>query len=248
MSGHSKWATIKRKKGANDAKRSRIFTKLIKELTVAARMGGGDPAGNPRLRLAIDKARSENMPNDNVERAIKKGTGELEGTSYEEVRYEGYGTAGVALLIDVMTDNKNRAVAEIRNLLSKHGGNLGETGSVSWVFEHKGAFEINKSAVGEEALMEIALAAGADDVKDEGDTWLVTCGKDEFGAVKAALESAKIAVQSAEITMIPKNSIRLNADQAQKMMKMMDILEDHDDVQHVYANFDIPDEIMEKMG
>lgn len=248
MSGHSKWATIKRKKGANDAKRGQIFTKLIKELTVAARMGGGDPSGNPRLRLAIDKARGENMPNDNIERAIKKGTGELEGVHYEETTYEGYGTAGVALLIEVMTDNKKRTVAEIRNLLTKHGGNLGETGSVGWNFEHKGSFTIDKKAASEETLMELTLAAGAEDIQDDETVWVVTCPKESFSQVKSALEAAKIPLISAELAHIPKTSVRLGAVDAPKMLKLMDILEEHDDVQHVYANFDIPDDIMEKLG
>jgi YebC/PmpR family DNA-binding regulatory protein len=248
MSGHSKWATIKRKKGANDAKRGRIFTKLIKEISVAARMGGGDPTGNPRLRLAIESARSQNMPSDKIERAIKKGTGELEGVSYEEVVYEGYGIAGVALLIEVMTDNKNRTVAELRSILSKHGGNLGETGSVGWIFEKKGSFQIDKAAASEETLMDVALSAGAEDIVEEAGTWAVTCPKEDFATVREALEKAKIPVQTAELTMVPKTTVALNENDAGRMLKLMDILEDHDDVQHVYANFDISDEIIEKLG
>lgn len=246
MSGHSKWATIKRKKGANDAKRGRIFTKYIREIMVAARMGGGDPAGNPRLRLAIEGARSNNMPNDNIERAIKKGTGDLDGVSYEEITYEGYGVGGVALVIDAMTDNKNRTVSEIRNILSKNGGNLGETGSVAWQFERKGVFEIPVS-VSEDTLMEVALAAGADDVVDENGAWHVTCAREAYAEVRAAIEAASIPITSSELTMIPKTTVPLTGDPAMKMLRLVDLLEDHDDVQHVYGNFDIPDEIIEKM-
>ncbi len=248
MSGHSKWATIKRKKGALDAKRGRIFTKLIRELMVTSRAGGSDPSGNPRLRLAIDTARSQNMPNDNIERAIKKGAGELEGATYEEVTYEGYGVSGVAILIEVMTDNKNRTVAEVRNILNKNGGSMAETGSVSWVFERKGVLHLEKAKATEEQLMEIALDAGADDIEDQGEVWSLTTPKESFAAVKDALEKAKLPLTHSELAMVPKNTVALGEVEAAKMLKLMEALEDCDDVQHVYANFDIPDEIMEKVS
>lgn len=248
MSGHSKWATIKRKKGAADAKRGQAFTKLIKAITVAAKQGGGDPSGNPRLRKAIDDAKAESMPQDNITRAIKKGTGELEGVNYEEVVYEAYGPAGVAIIIDVLTDNKNRTVAEIRHLLGKQGGNMGESGSVGWIFHKKGQFTFDKSKVTEEKLMEVALDAGAEDIKEEGDELQLLCDPANFDAVKNVLDQAKISSLSADVSMIPQNLIQLNGADAEKMLRLMEALEEHDDVQKVYANFDIPDEVMEKMG
>lgn len=248
MSGHSKWATIKRKKGAEDAKRGKIFTKFIREITVAAKTGGGDPNGNPRLRTAVDKARQANMPQDNIARAIKKGTGELEGVSYEEHVYEGYGPGGVALMFTVLTDNKNRTLSEIRNLLSKNGGNLGEAGCVSWVFSKKGMIRFDKKGVSEDQLMEVALDAGAEDIKDEEDTLDVTTDAAGFETVKKALEAKGLKPLEAEVTMVPQNSVKLTGQEAEKMLKLMEALEDHDDVQNVYANFDIPKEEMEKLS
>ncbi|HBF12217.1 MAG TPA: YebC/PmpR family DNA-binding transcriptional regulator [Deltaproteobacteria bacterium] len=248
MSGHSKWATIKRKKGATDAKRGQLFTKLIKEITVAARMGGDDPNGNPRLRTAIAGARSQSMPNDNIERAIKKGTGELEGVNYEEIMYEGYGPAGVALIIESLTDNKNRTVSEIRNILSKKGGNLGEAGSVSWGFKKKGILSFDKKTISEEKLMETALEAGAEDIKDADDTFDVETDPQHFEKVKEALAKAGLNPTHAEIAMIPENTIKLNLEEATKMLALMEALEDHDDIQKVYANFDIPADVMEKIS
>ncbi len=248
MSGHSKWATIKRKKGAADAKRGKIFSRVIKEITVAARMGGGDPGGNPRLRTAIDAAKTQNMPQDNITRAIKRGTGELEGVTYEETTYEGYGPGGVAMLIRVLTDNKNRTVAEIRHLLTKGGGNMGESGSVAWVFGKKGIITVEKSATTEDRLMEITLDAGADDIQDFGDAFEVNTDPNSFEAVVHALKENKIPFLNAAINMVPQNYVKLTGETAQKMLRLMESLEDHDDVQDVSANFDIPDEEMEKFS
>lgn len=248
MSGHSKWATIKRKKGATDAKRGQLFTKFIKEITIAARAGGGDPDGNPRLRTAIATARAGSMPNDNIERAIKKGTGELEGVVYEEHTYEGYGPAGVAILIDSVSDNKNRTVAELRNLLTKKGGNLGETNSVAWVFKKKGLLAFDKKTASEDKLMEVGLDAGAEDIVDADDTWEVLTDPHDFEKVKEALEKAGLKPTHAEVSMLPQNTIKLNESDAAKMLALMEALEEHDDVQKVHANFDIPMEIMEKLS
>jgi len=249
VSGHSKWSTIKRKKGALDAKRGRIFTRLIKEITVAARMGGGDPEGNPRLRSAVASAKSENMPKDNIERAIKKGTGELEGAVYEEISYEGYGPGGVAILVDCMTDNKNRTVADIRHYFSKSGGNLGESGCVSWMFEKKGSIMIDKDTIGEEELMDKALEAGAEDVVEEGNVYQVVTAPDDFGTVREALETDGVKFIEASVSMIPQNVVEINeAKPAKQILKLLENLEDHDDVQDVFANFDIPDEIMEEVS
>ncbi len=246
MSGHSKWANIKHKKGAADARRGKIFTKLIKEITVAARMGSGDINANPRLRAAVMTAKVENMPKDNIERAIKKGTGELEGVSYEESTYEGYGPGGAAILIDSLTDNKNRAVSEIRHALSKHGGNMGESGCVAWMFDKKGYIVIEKSVIGEDALMEKALDAGAEDVRDDGDNWEVLCEPEAFEQVKEALDKAGIASVVAEVTMVPKNMAPVEGESAQKLIRLIDALEDLDDVQKVYTNADLPDDIMDE--
>jgi YebC/PmpR family DNA-binding regulatory protein len=249
MSGHSKWSTIKRKKGAADAKRGKIFTKIIKEITLASRLGGGDPDGNARLRTAILAAKDENMPKDNIERAIKKGVGEIGGaSSFEETTYEGYGPGGVALLVEVLTDNKNRTVAEIRHILSKHGGNLGENGCVAWMFDKKGSLLVNKNDIGEDALMELALEAGADDVREEEHEFEVITNPGAFEAVRRAIEQRGIKLLSASIGMIPQNTVQLEAGKAEQMLKLMEKLEDNDDVQNVYANFDIPDEIMEKLS
>ncbi len=249
MSGHNKWSTIKHKKGAADAKRGKIFTKLIKEITVAARMGNsGDPDANPRLRSAILAARAENMPKDNIERAIKKGTGELEGVSYEECNYEGYGPGGAAILVESLTDNKNRAVAEIRHIFNKYGGNMGENGCVAWIFSKKGYISIPKGAVQEDVLMEAALEAGAEDVKEDDTYFEVITAPEDFEDVKVAIEEASITFETAEITMLPSNTTDLSGKDAEKMIKLMDAMDDCDDVQKVYTNADIPDEIMESMG
>ena len=248
MSGHSKWATIKRKKGATDAKRGKIFSKLIKEITIAARIGGGDPSGNSRLRTAIDAAKAQNMPQDNVNRAIKRGSGDLEGVSYEESTYEGYGPGGVALLIQVLTDNKNRTVAELRHLLGKGGGNMGESGSVAWIFEKKGLITVEKSAATEEQLMEATLEAGAEDIQDQDDVFEINTAPENFDSVVEALKSNAISFLSASNEMVPQNTVALSGDSAQKMLKLMENIEDHDDVQNVYANFDISDEEIEKFS
>lgn len=250
MAGHSKWAQIKHKKAQVDAKKGKIFTKIVKEISVAARLGGGDPEKNPRLRLAIDRAREVNMPMDNIKRAIMKGTGELPGTSYEEIVYEGYGPGGVALLIEVMTDNKNRTVSEIRHLLSKHGGSLGESGCVSWIFEKKGYILIDKKAVDEDTLLSVALDAGAEDLKNDEkeDNYEIIVPPDKLKEVKNAIEQAGINVSMAEVTMLPKNYVPVEGSVAEQMIKLMEALEEHDDVQNVYANFDMPEEAMSKVS
>ncbi len=246
MSGHSKWSTIKRKKGAADAKRGKIFTKLIKEITVAARIGGGDAGANPRLRSAIGTAKSENMPKENIERAVKKGTGELEGTVYDEITYEGYGPGGVAILVDCMTDNKNRTVADIRHFFAKSGGNIGESGCVSWMFDKKGSLLVDKSVVSEDKLLDIVLDAGAEDVAEEENEFQVVTVPDDFSAVLEALESENIPLIESSVSMIPKNVIEIIDEKtAKQVLTLLEKLEDHEDVQNVYANFDIPDEIME---
>ena len=247
MSGHSKWSSIKHKKGAVDAKRGKIFTKLIKEITVAARMGGGDPDSNPRLRTAIQAAKNDNMPKDNIERAIKKGTGELEGVNYEESSYEGYGPGGAAILIETLTDNKNRAVADIRHIFSKNGGSLGENGCVAWMFEKKGYINVEKNGVDEDALMEVSIEAGADDVRDEDDSFEVITAPEDFEMVKSAIESAAIPYLLAEITMLPQSITNLEGKEAEQMVRLMEALEDCDDVQKVYTNADIPDEIVNSL-
>ena len=248
MSGHSKWATIKHKKGAADAKRGKIFTRLIKEVMVAARMGGGNPDGNPRLRAAVLAAKAENMPKDNIDRAIKKGTGELEGVNYEEIMYEGYGTAGVAILVDIMTDNRNRAASEIRHIFSRNGGNLGEAGCVSWMFNKKGSIVFDKKAIPEEELIELALEAGAEDVKDEENQFEVVTSLEDFANVKAAFDDRGLKYELAEITMLPQTTVAIeDTKTAQQILRLMDALEDSDDVQNVYANFDIPDQILESL-
>ena len=248
MSGHSKWSTIKHKKGAADAKRGKVFTKLIKEVMVAARFGGGDPNGNPRLRAAIAAAKNVNMPKDNIERAIKKGTGELEGTHYEEFTYEGYAPGGVAIMVDIMTDNKNRTIADVRHIFSKNNGRIGETGCVSYMFLKKGLIVLEKKDVNEDQLMEIALDVGADDVNDEGDTFEVVTEPKNFEKVKNALDKNSIKYTLAEITMVPQNTIRIEGKEAEQTLRLVEMLEDSDDVQKVYANFDIPDEVLEKIG
>jgi YebC/PmpR family DNA-binding regulatory protein len=246
MSGHNKWSTIKHKKGAADAKRGKVFTKIIKEISVAAKLGGGDPVGNPRLRAAVDKAKAENMPKDNIERAIKKGTGGMEGVVYEEIVYEGYGPGGVAVLVDCMTDNRNRTVSDVRSIFTKCNGNMGETGCVGWMFDKKGLL-VFPSSVDFDALLEAAIEAGADDVTDEDEQYEVTTDPSAFIDVRESLEKAGFIPESAEVTMIPQTMIKLEGKNAENMLKMMDRLEDNDDVQNVYANFDISSEEMEKM-
>ncbi len=250
MAGHSKWAQIKHKKAQVDAKRGKIFTKLVKEISVAARLGGGDPEKNPRLRVAIEKAREVNMPSDNIKRAIMKGIGELGGAAYEEVIYEGYGPAGVALLIEAMTDNKNRTVSEIRHLLSKHGGSLGESGCVSWIFEKKGYILVDKKTIDEDTLLSIALDAGVEDFRNDPkeENYELIFSPENLKDVKNVLEKAGINISLAEVTMLPKNYVSIEGEDAEKMLKLMDALEDHDDIQNVYANFDIPDEAMNKVS
>jgi YebC/PmpR family DNA-binding regulatory protein len=239
MSGHSKWATIKHKKGALDAKRGKIFTRLIKEITIAAKLGGGDPDGNPRLRSAIAAAKAENMPNDNIKRAIQRGTGEIEGVNYEEITYEGYGPGGVAVIVDVLTDNKNRAVSEIRHAFSKNGGNLGADGSVAWMFTTKGLITVPKDAVGEEKLTEIVLEAGAEDLSEQGETWEILTDPKDFEAVNEAIKAAKITPETASVTKIASTYTKLEGTQANAMIRLLETIEDLDDTQNVYSNFDM---------
>jgi YebC/PmpR family DNA-binding regulatory protein len=245
MSGHSKWHTIKHKKGAADAKRGKIFTRLIKELTVAARAGGGDPDANPRLRTIIAEAKAVNMPADNIKRAIQRGTGELPGVSYEEVSYEGYGPGGAALIIEVLTDNRNRTVGEIRHLLSKHGGNLGETNSVAWMFDKKGYIVVEKAKTDEETLMAATLDAGADDLRDDEDNWEVVSPPDSFQQVLDAIKALGIEPGAAEIAMLPQNYVKLEGKTAQQMIKLIEVLEDHDDTKKVWSNADIAEKEIE---
>ena len=247
MSGHSKWATIKRKKGKADAERGQMFTKLIKEITVVAREAGGDPDANPRLRTAIAAAKAANMPQDNITRAIKKGTGELPGVTYIDTTYEGYGVNGVAVFLKVLTDNKNRTVAEIRHIFSKYGGNLGENGCVAWMFDNSGIIAVDTSVCDEDTLMEIIIDAGATDMSKQGDVFEIITAPGDLEQVRAAIETKSIPIASAEITMIPQNTVKLNEKQAETMLKLYEALEDHDDVQKVFANFDIDDSIMEKL-
>jgi len=247
MSGHSKWSTIKHKKGATDAKRGKLFTKLIKEITVAARMGGGDPDSNPRLRHALNTARSQNMPKDTSERAVKKGTGELEGVNYEEILYEGYGPGGVAVLVECLTDNRNRTIAEVRHALGKAGGNVGTDGCVAWMFDKKGLFTVSKEDSDEETLMDVALDAGAEDIKEDTDSFDVITDPKDFDAVKAAIDEARIKCEVAEITMIPQTLTTVVGIEADLMIEFMDVLADSDDVQKFYCNADIPDEVFDSM-
>ena len=245
MSGHSKWASIKHKKGAADAKRGQLFTKLIKEITAAARAGGGDPESNPRLRLAISKGKEGNMPKDNIERAIKKGTGELPGVSYEEVMYEGYAPGGVAVLVEALTDNKNRTTAEVRNLFAKNGGNMAGAGSTAWIFHKKGYILVDKTGVDEEKLMDLALGGGAEDLKTEGTSYEVITHPKDLDTVRSALEKAGVKCQSAELTMIPASTVPVRDEEAaKKVLSFVEALEEHDDVNHAFANFDIPDELL----
>lgn len=251
MSGHSKWSTIKRKKGAIDAARGKVFTKIIKEITVAARIGGGDIESNPRLRLAVNSAKSNNMPADNITRAIKKGTGELEGVSYEEITYEGYAPGGVALIIESMTDNRNRTVAELRHMLSKNGGNLAESGAVSWNFERKGVITVSKGSYTEDDLMNVILEAGADDMTDEGDFFEVTASLENFEPVRKAIDSSSLngaKIESASLQYVPKQTTKVEGKDAESAIKLINVLEDYDDVQNVYSNADIDEKVMEEFG
>jgi len=250
VAGHSKWAQIKHKKAHTDAKRGKVFTKIVKEIATAAKLGGGDPEGNPRLRVAIDKAKEVNMPHDNIKKAIMKGTGELPGVSYEEYLYEGYGPSGVAVMVEVMTDNKNRTVPEIRHIMAKNGGSLGESGCVSWIFEKRGYILVSKTTTSEDVLMTVALDAGAEDMKNDPqeDNFEVISAPEDFAAVKKAIEKAGLPVESAEVTMLPKTYVVLDAKAADQMVRLIDALEDNDDVQNVYANFDIPDDVAEKIN
>ena len=240
MSGHSKWANIKRKKGANDAIRGKITTKIGREITIAVRMGGGDPTGNMRLKLALSKAKASNIPKENIQRAIQKGLGALEGSNYEEIVYEGYGPGGTAIMLDILTDNRNRTAADIRHLFSKYGGNLGETGCVGWMFQQKSIFIVEKSSFADEdALMEIVLDAGAEDFKAEDDVFEIVAAPSDYDAIALALEEKNIETASAEVTMIPDTTVKLTGKDADKMMTLLDILDEHDDVQNVYANYEI---------
>ena len=247
MSGHSKWSSIKHKKAAVDAKRGRAFTRLIREITVAARAAGADPEGNPRLRIAISLARAANMPKDNIDKAIKKGTGELPGASYEEIVYEGYGPNGVAFFVEAVTDNRNRTLPEIRHLFTKHGGSLGETNSVAWMFEKRGYVVVARSDVpDEDRLLELVLEAGGEDLKEDGENMEIFTPPDAHAQVVRALEGAGIHPRTSSVGMIPKNSVRCEADRARKVLNMVEALEDHDDVQNVWANFDIDDDVLEE--
>jgi YebC/PmpR family DNA-binding regulatory protein len=245
MSGHSKWHTIKHKKGAADAKRGKVFTRIIKELTVAARNGGGDPGSNPRLRTIIADAKAVNMPADNIKKAIQRGTGELPGVTYEEITYEGYGPGGAALIIETMTDNKNRTVGELRHLLEKYAGNLASTNAVAWMFSKKGYIVVDKKGADEEKLLSAALDAGADDMGDDGDTWEITSDPSQFEAVRDAVKGLGVEPATAQVAMIPQNYVKLEGSEASRMLKLMEALEDHDDVQHVWSNFDISEKEIE---
>ncbi|MDD4957594.1 MAG: YebC/PmpR family DNA-binding transcriptional regulator [Candidatus Omnitrophica bacterium] len=248
MSGHSKWASIKHKKGALDAKRGKLFTKLIREITVAAREGGGDPDGNPRLRLAIQKAKEANMPSDNIDRGVKKGTGELEGTTYETVSFEGYAPGGVAIIVEGLTDNKNRTTSEVRSAFTKRGGNMAGAGSVAFQFEKKGVFMVKTTDANEEDLLSIALDAGAEDLKSDDDYFEIICEAQDFDKVRTGLTQKKVKIESEELSMIPKNEIKVgDKETAKKILALVEDLEDNDDVQNVYANFDIPDDIIKQV-
>ncbi len=246
MSGHSKWASIKHKKAAQDAKRGKIFTKIIRELSVAARMGGGDPDANPRLRKAVADAKSVNMPSDNIKRAIMKGTGELEGVTYDEITYEGYGPGGVAIYLEILTDNRNRTVSELRHIFSKNGGNIGESGCVAWMFNRKGYLVVEKSSASEDDLLDIILEAGAEDLREDGSNYEIFTPPDRYEDVVEALNNRKIKIEASNLGQIPQNYVKLEGKQAQQLLRLMEELEDHDDVQNVWANFDIDEEEIAK--
>jgi DNA-binding regulatory protein, YebC/PmpR family len=245
MSGHSKWATIKHKKAATDAKRGSLFTKLIKEISVAAR-GGGNPDTNPRLRVAIERAKESSMPSDNIDRAIKKGTGQLEGVTYDDITFEGYGPGGVAVYIEGVSDNKNRATAEVRTIFTKRGGNMAGAGSVAWMFEKKGYIVVSKATAEEDKLMGVALDAGAEDMIVEDENYAIKTSPQDFFKVKKAIDDAGIKTEDAEITLLPKNTVKVEGNDAKKILELVDALEEHEDVQHVYANFDIPDDLIKE--
>ena len=244
MAGHSKWAQIKRKKAVTDARRGQLWTRLLKEITVAARLGGGDPDGNPRLRTAVQEAKSSNVPNDNIDRAIKRGTGELEGVSYEEVTYEGYGPGGVAVLVETLTDNRNRTVADIRHIFSKHGGNLGENGCVAWMFQKRGLFAIDKSMMSEESFMELALELDAADISIEDEIYEIYTAPENYGAISDALELREVPLVAKELAMLPQSQVQVGADKAAQLLRLMEALEEQDDVQHVWGNFDIDSDVL----
>ncbi len=248
MSGHNKWAKIKHKKAGTDAQRGKLFSRIIKEITIAARNGGGDPNGNPRLRLAIQNAKDSNMPADNIKRAVQRGTGELPGTVYEELTYEGYGPAGVALMVELVTDNKNRTVAEIRHILDRNNGKLAEAGSVAWMFQKKGIIEVPRNAIGEDDLLSIILEAGADDMKAEDDYYEVTTSAETFEAVKKAIEDKGVTVNNASLQLLPQNTVHVEGKEAEQVLKLMEALEEHDDVQNVNANFDIDDSVLAQLN
>jgi len=248
MSGHNKWAKIKHKKAGTDAQRGKLFSRIIKEMTIAARNGGGDINGNPRLRLAVQNAKNANMPADNIKRAIQRGTGELPGVAYEEITYEGYGPAGVALMIELVTDNKNRTVAEIRHILDRNNGKLAEVGSVAWMFQKKGGIEVPKAGVKEDDLMDIILEAGADDMRTEDDYYDITTSAESFEAVKKAIEDKGIAITNASLQMLPQNTVRVEGKEAEQVLRLMEALEEHEDVQNVYANFDIDDSVLAQLN
>lgn len=254
MSGHNRWSKIKHKKEASDSKRSKVWTKVIKEITISARLGGGDVSGNPRLRAAVDKARSVNMPNDTIDRSIKKGTGDLEGVTYEEFNYEVFGPGGTALLVEIMTDNRNRTASEIRNLISRGNGNLGASGSVHWMFKKQGMIVFEKSAVDENALTDQAIELGAEDIRNEGEALIVVTEPKEFERIREGLKAAKVAAGnlpepvSAEVTMVPQNVVRLHGKEAEGAVKLVNMLEDHDDVQNVYSNMDVDESVLEGAG
>jgi YebC/PmpR family DNA-binding regulatory protein len=248
MSGHSKWHSIRHKKAGVDAKRGKLFTRMIKEIIISSRIGGGDPSGNPRLRLAIEKAKSVNMPKDNIARAIKKGTGELEGIHYEEITYEGYGPSGVAVLVEMLTDNRNRTVSDVRHIFSKNHGKPGEAGSVSWLFSKKGVILFERGAVDEDLLMEVAIDAGADDILEEESTIEIVMAATEFEKVKGAFDEKGFSYLSAEVSLVPQNVIKLEGKEAEQMIRLMESLEENEDVQNVYANFDIPEKVIEQLS
>ena len=248
MSGHSKWSSIKHKKALKDARRGKQFTKFIKEITVAARLGGGDLNANPRLRTAVTTARQNSMPADNIERAIKKGTGELEGVSYEEITYEAYGPGGVAILVQVLTDNRNRTVADVRSIITKHGGNLAAAGAVAWMFHKRGLITVERAGVDEDRVMEVALEGGAEDVREAGDLLEIITAPEQFDKVKEALDRAEVPVGSAEVTMLPQSTVAISGKQAEQMVRLLEALEDHDDVQSVSSNMDIAAEELERLS
>ena len=248
MAGHSKWANIQHRKAAVDAKRAKRWTRILREVTVSARLGGGDPAANPRLRAAIQDARADNVPNDTIERAIQKGTGELEGTSYEEITYEGYGPGGVAILVETMTDNRNRTVAEMRHIFSRHGGSLGENNSVAWMFDRRGFFEIERDAMSEEEVMELALDLGVDDLETEGETYELYTRFEDYAGVREELESRQVALSTKKLAMVPQTSVEVRGEDAEAVLRLLEALEDHDDTQNVFANVSVDEEALAEAG